>query len=211
MKPFKQWNAKDVIEFAKGVDKKIWMKLAGITIGVLFFLIVIVIPAWIERPLLRRHIQSMEAQIRQVNALSQKKTLWEVNEKIYSAMIQGVEERLFTTEEIEMLLGKASKLAAESRVDVLASKPVNDKTVYALPYNTKYQSNGYSFTLLGSFHDIGMLASRIETNGRLLRIQSIHMATSEKTPGKEIVELQLAAISESSQPVVVTGKPHGKK
>lgn len=211
MKQFSQMNTKDIIGFVKGVDKKTWGKFSVVAIGAVFFLIVFVYPAWIERPILRREIQGMEAQIRQVSGLNQKKPVWEEDQRSFSDVLERTNGRLFSREGVGLLLGQVSKLAVESKVDVLASKPVNEKIVYAAPYNSKYEANGYDFTLQGGYHDFGMLANRIETYSRLLRIQSIHILPSEKTPGKQISEWRLSAISKSTQPAVAMGPYNAKK
>ena len=95
--------------------------------------------AWIERPVLRRDIQAMEAQIRQVNSLNQKRQGWEKDLKAYGPFIENIQKSVFTDENVGMLLGQISRLARESRVDVLASKPLAEKAVFQAPYHLKYQ------------------------------------------------------------------------
>ncbi len=193
MKMPNQWTTGEVIEFAKRVDKKTWVAVA---IGsVVFFLVIVflVFPAWIERPLLRRDVESMQAQIRQVNALSQKRAGWEKDEKILGALIEKTRVRVFTQDELGLLLGQVSKKASESRVDVLASKPMTEQTVFPAPYGAKYQPSGYEFTVQGGYHDIAYLASRIEGNEKLLRIQSLRIVASEKSPERHITGLKIWA------------------
>ncbi len=194
MKPLKQWTFADVIAFAKSVDKKTWVTLLFAGVGFLGVVIFLVIPAWIERPLLRRDIQSMEAQIRQVKALSQKRQGWEEKQKIFGALIEDAEKRVFTEESMGLLLGQISKMASESRVDMLASKPLTEKAVFPAPYNLKYQPSGYEFTVQGEYHDLGLLASRIEGHGKLLRIQSLSIVPAEIASAREVAELKLWAI-----------------
>lgn len=206
MKPLKQWTFADVIAFMKSVDKKTW--LVVLLCAVCFFLVTffLVIPAWIERPLLRRDIQSMEAQIRLVNALSQKRQGWEENQKIFGDLIEKTQARVFTAEELGVLLGQVSKRASESRVDVLASKPLIEKTVFAAPYNLKYQPKGYAFTVQGGYHDLAGLASRIEGHEKLLRIRSLEIVPAAETPNRHIAELKLWAILKASPQSVVPAK-----
>jgi hypothetical protein len=160
----------------------------------LLAVVLLIIPAWVERPLLRRDIQSMEAQIRQVNALNQKRLGWEEKQKEYGALIEGAQGRVFTAEDMGLLLGLVSKMASESRVDVLASKPLSEKVVFAAPYNVRYQPSGYEFTVQGGYHDLGNLASRIEGHKKLLRIRSIEIVSAEKTPDRHVAEMKLWAI-----------------
>lgn len=197
MKPLSKWSFADIIEFAKHVDKKTWMTVASAAIGSLLVLIFLVIPAWVERPWLRRDIQSMESQIRQVNALSQKRPVWEENQEVFGALIEKAKSGVFTAENLGSLLGQVSKMANESRVEVLTSKPLAEKTVFVAPYNTKYQPSGYEFTLQGGYHDLGKLVSRIETYEKLLRIRSIQILPSKQTD-RHVAELKLWAITTAS-------------
>jgi len=203
MKPLRQWTFADIMAFVKSVDKKTWVTVLSSATGFLAVVIFLVIPAWIERPLIRRDIQSMEAQIRQVNALNQKRVGWEENQKIFGALIEDTQKRVFTEEDMGLLLGQASKFAVESRVDVLASKPLDEKAVFAAPYNAKYKPSGYEFTMQGGFHDLGKLVSRIEGHEKLLRIQSLEIQPDEKTPGRHIAELKLWAIQKAPPQVVL--------
>jgi hypothetical protein len=194
MKMPNQWTTGEIIEFAKRVDKKTWGAVAIGSTAFLLVLVFLVFPAWIERPLLRRDIESMQAQIRQVNALSQKRAAWQQDEKVLGALIEKTQGRVLTADGLGLLLGQISKMANETRVDVLASKPFNDKVLFAAPYNAKYQPSGYEFTLQGGYHDLGTLVSMIEGYEKLLRIRSLQIVASERTPERHICGLRLWAI-----------------
>lgn len=194
MKPLKQWSFADIIETAKRVDKKTWVAGGVGAVASLLILVFFVIPAWIERPLLRRDIESMGGQIRQVNELSQKRLVWEENQKVFEDLIEKTQARLFTADDLGVLLGQVSKRGSESRVEVLASKPTAEKNPFKAPYNLKYQPSAYEFTLQGGYHDLANFAGRIESNEKLLRIRSFQIVPSEKTPDKHIAELKLWAM-----------------
>ncbi|MDD5226186.1 MAG: hypothetical protein PHV97_03255 [Candidatus Omnitrophica bacterium] len=212
MKPLNQWTFVEVIAFVKSVDKRIWMIILSSAVGFFLMVVFLIIPAWIERPILRRDIQGMEAQIRQVNLLNQKRRGWEENQKVFGSLIDGTRARVFTPQEIGLLLGQVSKMAGESRVDVLASKPLAEKTVFPAPYNLKYQPSGYEFTVQGGYHDLGNLASRIETHGKLLRIRSLEIMPSEKTPDRHVAGLKIWAILTAPQVAApVAGANNAKK
>lgn len=211
-KPLKEWNFEDVKTFLKNVDKKTWIVLLACAVGVLLIVVFLIIPAWIERPVLRRDIQAMEAQIRQVNSLNQKRQGWEKDLKVNGPFIEKVQKSVFSDESVSVLLGQISRMARESHVDVLASKPLPEKTVFQAPYYLKYQPIGYEFTLQGGYHDLGQLASRIETYEKLLRIQSIEILPTEKSSGRHTAELKLWAISKAAQAAVpVAGAGNAKK
>ncbi|MFA7255578.1 MAG: type 4a pilus biogenesis protein PilO [Candidatus Omnitrophota bacterium] len=206
MKPLNRWNLADVIAFAKTVEKRTWVIVLSSAVGFLLVVILLVIPAWIERPLLRRDIQSMEAQIRQVNALNEKRQGWEENQKIFGSLIEETQKRVFTEDSLGMLLGQISKMAGESRVDMLASRPLTEKAFFPAPYHLKYQPSGYEFTVQGGYHDLGNLTSRIENYDKLLRIRSLEITPDGKTPGRHIAELKLWAILKAPPQAAVPAK-----
>ncbi|MFH1208758.1 MAG: hypothetical protein V1673_04290 [Candidatus Omnitrophota bacterium] len=193
MKPLNLLFA-DVIAFLKSVDKKVWVTVLSCGTVSLLLIVFLVIPAWIERPLLRRDIQSMEIQIRLVNDLIKKRPGWEEDRKVLGSLIESTRARVFTVENIDTLLGSASKMASESHVDVLTSKPLTEKTVFAAPYHLIYRPRGYEFKVQGRYHDLGNLVSRIEGHDKLLRIQSLGIVPAEKTPDRHIATLKLWAI-----------------
>jgi|GEM_PF-951475 len=182
------------ITFLKSVDKRTWVTVFLCTAGCFLVVVFLVIPAWIERPMLRRDIQTMETQIRTVNDLNKKRPAWEEDQKAFGSLIESTRARVFTNEDMGILLGQVSKMANESRVDVLASKPLAEKTVFAAPYHLKYQPLGYEFTVQGGYHALGHLASRIEGHEKLLRIQSLEIVPSEQAPDRHIATLKLWAI-----------------
>jgi len=215
MKPLSQWSSADIIGIVKGVDKKTWVTILVGGVVSLVLLVFLVIPAWIERPLLRQKMKTMEAQIRQVNALSQKRRVWEENQKIFGSLISETQSRVFTPAEMGLLLGHISKMASESHVDVMASKPLEEKNAFAAPYHLKYQPSGYEFTVQGGYHDLGALASRIEGDEKLLRIRSIEISPLDKDSSRQVAQLKLWAILAATPPSPVSasgaGVNRGKK
>jgi Tfp pilus assembly protein PilO len=205
MKPLNLLAA-DVIAFLKSVDKRAWAIGSLCALGFLLVVIFLVIPAWIERPMLRRDIQTMETQIRQVNELNKKRPEWEENQKVFGSLIEGARARVFTAEDVDLLLGSASKMASESRVEVLTSKPLTEKVAFAAPYHLKYQPRGYEFTVQGGYHDLGDLMSRIESHSKLLRIQSLKIEPDKKTPERQIAVLKLWAILKAPPQVAPPAK-----
>lgn len=210
MKPIKQWTLNDILGFLKGVDKKTWLIVVLSAVGSLLIFVFLVIPAWIERPMFRQQVQSMEAQIRQVKSLEQKKVLWEENEKKFGDLILRTQARVFSSSERGLLLGLVSKMADESRVDVLASKPMTEKIAFPAPYHLKYQPGGYEFTVQGGYHDLGKFVSRLESSEKLLRVQSLQILPSDKSPDRHVAQLKLWAILAAS-PALVPGASDAKK
>jgi len=210
MKTAKQLTMADIIGLAKTVDKKTWVTAGVTAVGLMLLWFVMIGPAWIERPALRREIHEMTTQINQVNILNQKRPILEQNLKVYGDVLAKTKERVYTFEGIGLLLGQISKLADESRVEVLASRPQLEKVIYAAPYNAKYAASGYEFTVQGGYHDLGKLAGRIESYDKLLRIQRLQITSSEKSPERHKAELRLLAIT-VAPPAPVTKAANAKK
>jgi Tfp pilus assembly protein PilO len=206
MKPLKQWIFADVTAFVKSVDKKTWLTALSCAVGFLVVVVFLVIPAWIERPLLRREIRDMETKIRQVEALNLKRPGWEENKKVFGAIIENTQTRVFTAEDMGLLLGQVSRMAEETGVEVLSSKPLAEKAVFPPPYHLKYQPNGYEFSVQGGYHDLGNLISRIENHKKLLRIQTLEITSSDKTPDRHVVDLKLWAILKAPPQAAVPAK-----
>jgi len=200
----------EVLAFLKTVDKKIWIIVSASAVGLLLVIIFLVIPAWIERPMLRRDIQGMESQIRQINELNEKQKGWDESRKVFGALIESTQARVFTAGDMDMLLGQVSKMASESRVDVLTSKPLTEKAVFPSPYNIKYQPSGYEFSVQGGYHDLANLVSRIEGHEKLLRIHRLEIVPAEKTPERHIAELTLWAIIKAPPQPVAPAKKAAK-
>ena len=194
MKSIQGMSVQKSIEFLKNVDKKAWLKMAIVGIASLLFIVILVVPAWMERPFLRREVLSMEAQIRQVNALSQKRLQWEENQKVFGALIEKTKTRLFTAEDLSVLLGLVSKMGSESRVEVLASKPTDEKKLFQAPYHLQYQPSGYEFTLQGGYHSLASMVDLIESHEKLLRIQAFQIVPSEVAQDRHVAEMKLWAI-----------------
>ena len=212
MKSLKSLPLANVFSFLGSLDRKTWLIIfCGIVLFVLilFFLI---IPAWVERPALRRDIQSMSAQIRQVTELNKKRGQWEEDQKVFAALLERTRARVFTDEDMGLLLGLVSKMASESRVDLLASKPMTEKAVFAAPYHLKYKPSGYEFSVQGGYHDLGVFVSRIEGHEKLLRIHGLEIIPTEKTPERHIANLTLWAIIKAPPPPPAPAKkaPKGK-
>jgi Tfp pilus assembly protein PilO len=132
--------------------------------------------------------------MRQVQTLSQKRAGWEENQKVFGSLIESTQGRIFTVEDMGVFLGQVSKKASESGVELQTSNPLAEKTVFPDPYDQKYLPSGYEFTVEGGYHSLGNFVSRIEGHEKLLRIQSLKISPSKKTPGKNVAELKLWAI-----------------
>jgi Tfp pilus assembly protein PilO len=196
MKPIPKFNKEELIKLLKSVDKKTWIGIAVGIVSVSFLWFVLIVPAWIERPELWRQIQNMDAQMRQVNALKQKQPVWEENRKQYAQIIESTKASFYREVELSLLLGQISKLAAESSVEVIASKPLSEAVKFPKPFQDRLQAASYDFVMQGDYHALAKFASGVESFSRPLRIQMIHIVPATDNPERHIATFDIFAIAE---------------
>lgn len=195
MKPFRQWNAQDFIEFGKKIDKKTWIKIGAGSVGTVVFIFFIVWPAWINRIGLKSKIAEIEGQIRQVETLQIRKPVLIKTKEDSIKFIKNVKESLFQAEETSLLLGAISKLADESKVSIIASSPKDFLDKFPEPFNQQYQASLYDFSIEGGYHEIGNFISRIESNPKLLRIQEFSLRPSQENEKMHLANMTISAVS----------------
>ncbi len=191
-----------VLDYLKTVDKKTWIKIGiGVSIGTLL-LIFVIYPAWIGRVGLKTQLEAVRGQVAQTNNLFRKKP------ELMSAKEQCIEftqkskEKLYTPSEASLLLGTISKMANDSGVSIVASKPRAADGKFPVPFDSLYESSYYDVTLEGGYHALGEFVSKIESNSKILRIQSLSFHPKEKEEDEAVdakprlfADITLAAIS----------------
>ena len=195
MKPLNQITTADLIEFAKGVDPKTWIKIGiGAAIFALLYFFILS-PAWFKRPEVHQKILATETQIVGVKNAMRKRPEWIREQETFQKFIKDSKERIYAPGESSLLLGMISKLAEESKVTVVASKPKMFDGKLPVPFDKEYEANAYDFTLEGGYHEIGSFISKIESNPKLLRVQSFTVRSREEDPKKHLIDLSLSAVS----------------
>ena len=206
MKPVNQWKKEKVIEFLKSVDKKTWLTGMVVLVGVGLLWFTLIAPAWIERPQLRSRLQAMDAQVRQFGDLSQRRKIWKQNEAAFGKIIQEARAKIYKEGESALLLGQVSKIAENAGADIVASKPRIDKVVFPAPFQDRFRAVNYDLTMRGGYHALGKLTAGIESQSRLLRIQSLQILPVADDPEKQTVQYCLSVISAASAPVATADK-----
>ncbi|MBU9888706.1 MAG: type 4a pilus biogenesis protein PilO [Candidatus Omnitrophica bacterium] len=209
MKSLRSVTPTDILGMLKSVDKKTWAVVGAAVVGAGVLWLGIIDPAWLARPALRRQIEDMRRQIIQVSGLNEKKPLLESNLKEFNDLLRETQARLFTPDQIGLLLGQVSKMAKESRVEVIASRPLGDKLVYPAPYNAKYAAQGYEFTVIGGYHELGGLIARIESHEKLLRVHRMNLSVPDEAQGRIRAELKVLAFTVA--PPLPPGKATAQK
>ncbi len=195
MKPITQWTTEDILEILKGVDRKTWIKIgAGTAVGAVL-LIFIVIPAWFKRPAVRQQIATAQMQIVSLRTAIRKRPEWIKNREEFQKFIQGSKDRIYQPGESSLLLGAISKLAVESKVGIIASKPKDFEGKLPPPFDQSYEANLYDFVVEGGYHELGEFISKIEANPKLLRVQLFSIRAQEENAEKHIADVSLSAVS----------------
>ncbi len=204
-------NLPEFMDVLKSIDKIVWAYVAAGVLVVNLLVVYLVIPSWIDRPRLHNEVREMNGQIQQANALEQKRKSWEKDQKIFEDFVADAKSRLFKVDETTLLLSQIAKMASLARIEVLSSKPLDEKMVLPAPYNQKYQPAGYQIAVQGGYHEIGNFVSRIENNDKLLRVQSVQIEADKKSEGKSIAELKIWAILEGQPAAAAKGAKNGSK
>ncbi len=197
---FSEITPADILAFLKTVDKKTWIKVGiGAAVGavlIAFF----VYPAWIGRIEVKTQLEGVKAQVSQTNNLFRKKPELLKNKEECTQFIQTSKNSLYTPAEASLLLGTISKMANDSKVSIVASRPTPFEGKYPAPFDTLYESSLYNVTLEGGYHALGDFISRVEANSKILRIESLSFRPreeKEKDQSKSglLADITLAAIS----------------
>lgn len=195
MKPISQWNRLDIIDFFKKVDKKNQVKLAALAGMVMIVFVLIIWPAWVIRLQVRSQIKNVKAKIQTIETLRLKKSEWIHHKTDFGLYVQGVKQKLYISGESSLLLGEISKLAKESAISIIASRPQDAPVKFPEPYNQRYEARYYDFVVEGAYHELGTFTSRIESYPKLLRIQKFQITPRDDKPTSHLVEIRLAVIS----------------
>lgn len=191
----------DILEFLKTVDKKTWIKV-GIASSIgLVLLVFIIYPAWIGRVEVKAKLEATRGQVAQTNNLFRKKPELSRLKEESLLFAKASKERMYTPSEASLLLGTISKMANDSKVSIVASKPKPPEGKFPVPFDAQYESSLYDVTLEGGYHALADFVSRVEANEKILRIQSLsfHPRTEEDKQKGLLADVTLAAISVKQQ------------
>ena len=184
-----------ILDYLKGVDKKTWIKVGVISFVALLFLIFIAYPAWIGRLEAKAQLDATTSQVAQTNNLFRRKPEFLSLKEECTKFVQSSKEKLYTPAEASLLLGAISKMANDSKVSIVASKPKPAEGKFPVPFDGLYESSLYDVTLEGGYHALGDFVSRVESNPKILRIQSLTIHPKDDNAQVRLADLTLAAIS----------------
>lgn len=204
-KPFNQWTTSDFVSIAKTVDKATWIKIGAGAAVALVFGYFIVWPAWFQRVHVDSQVKAIESQIIRVETLKRKRPEWVKNKEDYLKFISDVKGRLFAPEQASLLLGVISRIADETGVSIISSRPRDDVTEFPKPFNDRYVAARYDFTVEGGYHDLGLFVSRIESYSKNLRVDIFHVTPRESSEEDGTVESLIATMTLSAVSLIEDG------
>jgi len=185
----------DILQLARSVDKKTWIKIGAGALTLLIFGYFIIWPAWFKRAAVKGQIAVIEANIVRLQTLKRKEKTWLGQKDEYAVYIKTVKERLYLPGETSLLLGKISKLATESGVSIIASTPREEEVKFPKPFDVTYQAELYDFTVEGGYHELGAFIGKIEASSKILRVEHFQISPKEKEAESHLAELTLSAVS----------------
>lgn len=200
MKPLTQWTSTDAIDFLKKVDIKLWRQIALCAVGSLLVFVIIIIPAWFERWQIKAELQGIEAKVQMVQNLARNETLWQKQSREYQELIRTTREKTYSSVETALLAGEISRLAKESRITIVSSRPHDVNAKFPAPFDKRYGLRSYQFVLNSGYHAFGDFLSRIENHPRFLQIQALNMQAGESASSLPKIEISIAAVSDESLP-----------
>lgn len=201
MKPINEMTSADVLALIKGVDKKTWIKIGVGSLVFMIFLNFIGGPAWIQRWEVKGKTKSVKEQIRNLQTMVVRKPVLQKTKEKQVAYINNAKEKLYQPGETSLLLGAVSKMANESKISIISSSPKEFNEKFPAPFDTQYEANLYDFTVEGGYHEVATLIATIESNPKLLRVQTFQLKPNlnKAQGGKIISTLTISAVSAKEQ------------
>ncbi len=188
-------DSKTILAFIKGFDRRTWVFISCGAFAFLFYIFFMFSPAWVKRPALNKKSVEVSNQLIRLRALVQKKPEYVRQKDEISVLISDFHLKLFKKDEVAFLLGNISKLAEQSQIELLASRPLDKEESFPEPFSQKYKKHVYQLTIEGGYHAIAGFVSNLESYDRLFQIQSLTIMPQAKTPDKHVADLLLMAVS----------------
>lgn len=195
MKPLSQMTTADLVNLAKNIDRKTWIKIGAGAAAALLFLIFIAWPAWFEKNKVKGEIASIESQIIKLQTLKRNEKMWLQNKADYTKYIQDVKSRLFAPGETSLLLGRVAKIADENKVSIISSSPRDSVAAFPKPFDGAFKADLYDFVVEGGYHELAQFISKVESYPQILRVELFDLRPNESSSEKHIADITLSAVS----------------
>lgn len=184
-----------IVDLLKGVDKKTWIQVAAAAAILIILGVFLIYPAWFKRFELRMETAKIKKQIAQTNALFAKRPELVKTKEDSHAFTQNAKSKMYTPSEASLLLGVISRMANDSKVTIISSKPRPMESEFPEPFSKMYEAVLYDVTVEGGYHAVGDFAARLESNPKLLRIQNFVIRPQENSQTLHFADFTLSAVS----------------
>lgn len=199
--PLKAKNPVEILKKLWEKDKKTIIQQAVILAVTLILIFVVFFPLFFKIGFLKTDVKDKEQKISVSQAKIQKILELKKQLELQSKEIETVQNRFLQIQDLDRLVGDLSKLAADSGVRLVGSRPLSDaKKIFPEPYNKKYLTATYELTLEGGYHDFGKFFGEIEQSEKLLLVRdvTIQSNTSKQTDRLQCL-LQVDAFVQAPQ------------
>lgn len=193
VKSLNQLSIQHTLNTFQKLDPKTKIKIVSAIFGILVFLIFIVGPAWIQRPVIKKEIAGLRSQIQSAERQIQLEPQLLAEQKKYNELVTQTKARLFTEEETQRLLGVIVNMAEKSGMTVLSSQPQLEAEKILEPFNKKYFPLSYLISLEGGYHELVQFISILEGYSKILRVNELSMKTQELKSHSHLGEVRLLA------------------
>ena len=192
-KPFYKWDAKELKEFFRNLDRKTKLRILAGAGGALILVPFVLWPAWVGRWQNQMSIQQLRLKIDSARYQIQQEPKLREEERAHESFIEEARLRLFTESEIQRLLGLLTEIGQRSKVALLSSQPQPETVKISEPYQQKYQAHSYVIALEGGYHALATFVSEVENHSKILRVDEFSVSPREETPGMHLGEIRLSA------------------
>ncbi len=187
-------KSKNPVEMIKKLwqkDRKTIIQQAVILLVLVALVVFIIFPLFFKIHSMGTDLKDLELRISTAKSKIKKVPEFKKQMELYGKEIETTQKRFLQIRDLDELVGDLSKLAANSGVRLVGSRPINDqKQPLPDPYNKKYLSASYELTLEGGYHEFGALISEIEQSEKLLLIRDLSL---QPNTAKQSEKLQCIA------------------
>ena len=186
-------RTREIAEYFRGLDPKSKIRLAGISMGGLIFIVFIAWPAWFVRPQVQTQLQGLRGNLAMAEAKIRQEPKIAEEEKQCESFIQKSVSHFFTEADSQGLIGILTELGEKSGVTLLSTQPQSDSSVIPDPFKERYAASSYVLALEGGFHAVATFVSELENYEKILRVEDLSLTPREEEPTTLVGELRLTA------------------
>ena len=186
-------SGREIAAYFLGLDKKAKIRLVGILLGSLIFMVFIAWPAWVIRPEVQGKIRGLKGNLAVAESRIRQEAKMAEEERQYDVFIRESLSRFFTESEAQGLIGVLTDLGEKSGVTLLSTQPQSESFAIPDPFKEKYTAASYVLALEGGFHAVATFVSELENYPKILRVDDLSLSPREEDPTALVGEVRLTA------------------